>query len=328
MVRIQRCAVVVGVLLFPAPASAQILDDGHVDYAARMVDGQFRSLIKDGTRGGAAAWREPSSVVFSLGNAARVTIPQGATFLGRPGDPIWILPQVQRAGVLWAGWNTEELSSAQFDGPASWTLDAVQGPGQVTVFQTGAFGEVDTMFASADGLPDTRAVPLGTHAHGNWAFSREGEYRLTFTMSARLRADGTVVQDTQTLPVAVGSAPTPDPTPTPVPTGTPTPGPGSPGQPAGGNSGLPAVKPTLRASSARVSGRTLSVRLRLNVKSRVSATLRRGGRAAAKAKARTVFSGTRTVRMRLNRRPAAGLYTVRVSAGQLTRSLKVRVSAR
>ena len=137
--------------------------------------------------------------------------------------------------MLWAGWNTEELTSAQVDGPVTWSLDSVDGPGDVTVFQTGVFGDADILFRSADGLPDARSIALGTHAHGNWAFGRPGAYRLTFTMSARLRS-GETVRDTQTLPVTVGAArrrprpPDAHARPEPEPTATPAPEPRAPGR--------------------------------------------------------------------------------------------------
>ena len=59
-------------------------------------------------------------------------------------------------------------------------------------------------------------------------------------------------------------------------------------------------------------------------------TFRRGKRTSARAKARTVAAGTRTLRLRLNRRPAAGRHTVRVTATAdgrsvtRTRTLRVR----
>jgi surface-anchored protein len=315
-------------LLAPVPAGAQVLSEGHVDYAARLVDGRLRSLVKDGSSPGGVVWREPGSVTFSVGDTARTTIPPGATFLGRPGETVWVLPQLQRAGVLWAGWNTEELSGAQVDGPLAWRLDAVAGPGDVTIFQAGVFGEPDVLFHSADGLPDTRSVPLGTHAHGNWVFSREGAYRLTFTMSARLRS-GEAVHDTQTLPVTVGNAPAPTPTATPTPTSTPS-SPSGPGGPSETNR-TPAA-PGLRPLSARLNGRTLRLRMKLDRQSRVTVTLRRGKRLSAKAKARTVPAGTRTLRLRLDRRPRAGRHTVRVvaRAGErsVTRTIALRVRNR
>jgi surface-anchored protein len=319
-----------GVLLtVPDLAAAQVLSEGHVDYAARLVDGRLRSQVKDGTSAGPAVWREPSSVTFSVGDAARTTVPSSAPFLGRPGDAVWVLPQVQRAGLLWAGWNTEELTSAQVDGAVTWSLDSVDGPGDVALFQTGVFGEADILFGSADGLPDSRSIALGTHAHGNWAFGRPGSYRLTFTMSARLRS-GETVHDTQTLPVTVGTAPTPSPTPTrpePEPTATPVPDTRAPG------GSIPAAPvPVLRALSARLKGRTLHVRVRLDRRSRVAVTLRRGKRTSARARARAVAAGTRTLRLRLNRRPAAGRHDIRVTASaggrSTTRTLTLRVRNR
>jgi putative ABC transporter-associated repeat protein len=187
-------------------AALTVLSDGHVDYAARLVDGQLQAVVKDGTAGPEhVVWRDPATVVFALGDNARTTIPTTPQlrFLGVPGAPVWLIPQVQQPGVLWAGWNTEELTAAQVAGPVRWTLAAVDGPGTVAVFQTGAFGDVDVVFDSADGLPDTREIPLGTHAHGTWTFSQPGRYRLTFTTAATA-ATGAPLADTRTLAVTVG----------------------------------------------------------------------------------------------------------------------------
>ncbi|XKK38822.1 TIGR03769 domain-containing protein [Nocardiopsis sp. ARC36] len=48
-------------------------------------------------------------------------------------------------------------------------------------------------------------MPLGTHAHGNWAFSATGSYELDLEMSAT-SAGGERVSDTGTLQVTVVSA--------------------------------------------------------------------------------------------------------------------------
>jgi surface-anchored protein len=168
-------------------------------------------------------------------------------------------------------------------------------------------------------------VPLGTHAHGNWVFTREGAYRLTFTMSARLTG-GATSQDTQTLAVQVGTPATPEPTATatPAPSTTPTPAPTPP------PTGTAPTAPTLRTLSASLRGRTLTLRVRLDRTSRVSVTLRRNGKPSARAKARTLPAGTRTVRLSLDRRPKAGRHTVRVTAtadgrsATRTRTLRVR----
>jgi surface-anchored protein len=326
-----------------AQAAPVVLADGHVDYAARMVGGVLRSQIKDGTQGAdRVVWREPADVVFELRAAAKTTVPADARlrFLGGAGAATWTIPQVQRQGILWAGWNTEELSAADVSGPLRWTLTSVQGPGTVAVFQTGSFGDPDVFFNSGDGLPDSRTVPLGTHAHGNWAFSAPGSYQLAFAMTAT-RPGGQTTSDTQTLNVLVdgtASAP-PDPSPTPpagpgqtpsTPNGpsAPAPQPTRPSPPAG-RSGDTALM--LRASRPRVRGRTLSFNARISRKSRLDVTVRRSGRVVARARAGTVTGSKkqRTVRVRLSHALAAGrryTVTIRVRAAgrSVTRALQLR----
>ena len=65
-------------------------------------------------------------------------------------------------------------------------MAGVDGPGRFALFLTGSFGESEVLFNSADRLPQRLDVPINTHAHGNWAFSEPGIYRLAFEMSAVL----------------------------------------------------------------------------------------------------------------------------------------------
>jgi surface-anchored protein len=298
-----------------------VLSDGHVDYGARLLNGALQSQVKDSTSG-AVVWREPADVAFHLGPTAKAAVPSNPklAFLGRPGDPVWIIPQTQRPGVLWAGWNTEELRAPEVTGQVAWRLTGVDGPGAMAIYTVNAFGDPSILFNSADGLPDARDVPLGTHAHGNWAFTRAGTYRLTFEMSATL-ASGQVSTDIEALAVTVAD--------------DPAAGPPGGGQPPGGGSTNPGTNPnagplTLKLSSARLRDRSLRLKLRLSAKSRVTASVRRSGRTVARAKARDVPSGTRTLTARLNRRPRPGRYSVRVQAKAggrtITRSIAVRVA--
>lgn len=188
-----------------AASGATVLDDGHVDYGAKLVDGRLQSLIKDGTKSANdVVWREPSETVFHVVAAAETELPRGGAldFLGAPGSRLWMIPQVQRQGVLWAGWNTEDSSLQRIRGAVTWRLLAVDGPGAVAVFQTGSFGQPDVIFDSADGVPDSYRIPLGVHAHGNWAFTAEGVYRMRFAMTADVA--GRRQTDTETLTVVVG----------------------------------------------------------------------------------------------------------------------------
>lgn len=342
----RAAALVAGSLVAASPASAAVvLSDGHVDFAARIVDGALRSQVKDGTVS-PAVWREPSEVVLALGPRARTTVPAKPPTpgLGTPGAPVWVMSQVQQTGVPWLGWNTEALSAAAVDGPVRWSLDAVAGPGAVTVFQTGAFGAGDVLFDSSDGLPDQRDVPVGVHAHGNWTFSARGQYSLTFTMRATA-ADGRALIDTQRLAITVD-----EPAVAPRPVEQPT-SPAGPGDPAagGGNpapaSGSPSpagstpqrggeLPPTdpLRVRSASVRGHTLKLRLRLAVSSKVKVKVRRNERTVASSRRVVVSAKRSAVALRLSRKLTRGTYSVAVTAtpsrgsrAAVTRTAKLKV---
>ncbi|QQQ73454.1 choice-of-anchor M domain-containing protein [Saccharothrix sp. 6-C] len=189
----------------PTGTGRVTLDRGHVDAVApRLLPDGLHVQVKDGTATGVTTWREPADVEFRVTAAARAELPAqpALSFLGEAGAQVFLLPQTQRADLLWTGWNTEELRPADVSGPVTWTLTAVDGPGAFGLFTTGSFGAPQVLFNSADGLPDTLSVPLGTHAHANWAFAEPGRYRLTFTVSAP-GADGPLT-DAETLTFVVG----------------------------------------------------------------------------------------------------------------------------
>ncbi|WP_433221679.1 TIGR03773 family transporter-associated surface protein [Dactylosporangium sp. CS-047395] len=182
-----------------------VLDQGHVDYAARIVNGKLVSQIKDGTKAGTTAWRSPPDVVFHLTDKAAGKVPAGPfDFIGPSNSAIWQIPQTQQQGILWAGWNTEEITTAQVTGSVTWKLTALTGPGALSIFEYDSFGQPKVIFNSKDGLPDTYNIPLGTHAHGNWVFTAAGTYRLTFTQSVTL-ASGQQSSTTQVVTFAVGN---------------------------------------------------------------------------------------------------------------------------
>ncbi|MFT4283679.1 MAG: TIGR03773 family transporter-associated surface protein [Protaetiibacter sp.] len=175
-----------------------ILSAGHIDYATRIVNGKLESYIGDDTSG-SKVFREPSGVVLWLKPASAVTLPGGIPQIGPAGSRVWQVPQTQAAELIWLGWSTEALNAGNASGAVSWSLDSVSGPGTVKVYTTGSFGGV-TMVLNG---PGTTSVPLGVHAHANWAFSAEGIYRLRFTQTATL-ANGQRSSDTETVTIAVG----------------------------------------------------------------------------------------------------------------------------
>ncbi|MEV6715323.1 choice-of-anchor M domain-containing protein [Lentzea sp. NPDC051208] len=200
----------------PTATGRVVIDRGHVDAVApRLLPDGLHIQVKDGTVAGTTTWREPADVELKVTSAARTALPSSPelAFLGAAGKQVFLLPQTQRADLLWAGWSTEELRPADVSGPVTWSLTAVDGPGAFGLFTTGSFGEPSVLFNSTDGLPDAQSVPLGTHAHANWVFAEPGRYRLTFTATAP--GTGGPLTDTETYTFTIG-----DGTPSPVQPGT------------------------------------------------------------------------------------------------------------
>ncbi|MFD5029388.1 TIGR03773 family transporter-associated surface protein [Streptomyces sp. NPDC058220] len=195
----------------PTPTAAdvvsttKVLDEGHIDFAARVVGGKLQIHVKDGTVSGKTTWREPSSVVLHVKSEARKTLPDSEdfSFLGKGGDPVWLLDQVQQQGLLWPGWSTDNITAGATKGGVKFSLTGVEGPGAYALYTYDAMSGADVLFNSKDGVPDSFDVAANTHAHGGWAFTKDGTYRLTFKMSGQL-ADGTAVSDTETVAFVVG----------------------------------------------------------------------------------------------------------------------------
>ncbi len=186
----------------PTAPAAHVIDNGHLDLAARPLDGSLRFQIKEGTAQD-HEWFEPDDVVLHVKPAARRKITEGYEFLGPAGDPVWWLPIQQVDGLVWPGWSTDQFKSSEIDGRVAFRLDAVQGPGALSIFTEGSVGSVNMHAHSGDGLPDSFDLSVPTHRHTVWAFAAEGVYRTTFTVGATL-ADGRKVSDTGTIAWVIG----------------------------------------------------------------------------------------------------------------------------
>ncbi|MCO8277794.1 choice-of-anchor M domain-containing protein [Actinoplanes sp. TRM 88003] len=185
-------------LLDPSPAlaaEAVVLAKGHTDAIdVHYEGGALKLKVKDDTVSPAVE-RDPADVTFQVLPAAETTVPDlpAFSFLGQAGSKIWMLPQVQDAALLWPGWNTGQLDSGVFAGnKVVISLIGVDGPGDVTLFDTNSLGTPNVKFRSSDGLPDRLDVPVHTHAHASWVFSAQGAYTLKFQADAAL-TNGTTV---------------------------------------------------------------------------------------------------------------------------------------
>ena len=187
------------------PRDAESVDDGHFDFGVQVIDGVLDSLVKD-DRPSPAQWREPSELLFRVGDAAALQVPPSPnfSFLGEPGDEVWGIGQTQVQGVPWLGWNTQHESAITgINGPTTWRLEAVDGPGDLFLWQTGSFGAVTRLLGTPDDWPKQMSIPANVHVHGNWTFTEPGVYRVTTTHQATL-ASGTTQTSTDTLTFLVG----------------------------------------------------------------------------------------------------------------------------
>ncbi|WP_069387638.1 TIGR03773 family transporter-associated surface protein [Cellulosimicrobium cellulans] len=197
----------------PTPVTSQVrtparggVTDGHFDFGSRVEDGRLVATVKD-DRKQPPSWVDPGSLTFRLGDAAKDEVPAGFDFLGEAGSTIWSIGQVQESGVPWLGWNTQHSTLVEAAaGPVTYRLDAVDGPGELGVYGTGNFGGVgQKFFGTMPGFGKSTEVTLNQHVHANWAFTEQGVYTVTFTLSVPLKSGGTV-SDTATLTFSVGDS--------------------------------------------------------------------------------------------------------------------------
>ena len=155
--------------------------EGHFDLGPAIDNGTLVARVKD-DRTQPAQWVDPSSLTFALGDAARITAPADLGFVATPGSSVWLIPSTQIAGVPWLGLNSqrEEIVTGTTGG-VQFTLDAVEGPGRVAVFNAGSLGSGvgEHVF---DGPGSSYTLGANTHAHQNWVFTAPGTYTLTISM--------------------------------------------------------------------------------------------------------------------------------------------------
>jgi surface-anchored protein len=135
---------------------------------------------------------ELADAVIVVGPAALAAVPAGAAFgfLGAAGDHVFVLPQAEAEHLPFLGLNTEELDAELFEGEVTLALAGVEGPGAFFLYQNDAFGQPDLLLDGRAGAGGSMRLPVGIHAHANWAFTWPGDYVLTFTLTATRQGGG------------------------------------------------------------------------------------------------------------------------------------------
>ncbi|WP_187346088.1 TIGR03773 family transporter-associated surface protein [Corynebacterium liangguodongii] len=128
-----------------------------------------------------AQWKDPASLVFGLGDAAKANLPQAIGPV--PAGPVWMIGSTQQAGVPWLGGNTQHPSLLEnTKGDVTWDIAGFEGPGAMAVFTQGGLGQVvgEQWFTAADGKAQgSHTIPANSHVHPSWVFSKPGAYKVT-----------------------------------------------------------------------------------------------------------------------------------------------------
>ena len=153
----------------------------------------LRPMIKD-DRNVPATWTRPEDLVFGLGQAAEVDLPQAVGPV--PAGKAWMIGATQQDNVPWLGANTQHESLiANTTGEVTWEVTGFDGPGSMVVFTQGGLGQVvgEQWFAASNGKPEGRhTIPANSHVHPNWVFSASGSYRVKIRQTATTKAGETV----------------------------------------------------------------------------------------------------------------------------------------
>jgi surface-anchored protein len=185
------------------------LTTGHIDALDVDYDGTNLTLdVRNHTVSPINDDVDPATLELHAVPASQTTVPADSryAFLGPAGAPVWILPQTQRTGVLWPGWDTNDVPAGAFQSDrVTVRLASVSGPGQFTLYTVNSLGSPTVLLNSADGLPDAFNVSRGVHAHANWAFGAAGTYTLTFEVTATTTGGATKTSGQIPYQFVVGS---------------------------------------------------------------------------------------------------------------------------
>ena len=179
-----------------AAVAPVVLSQGHNPIEVLYENESWTFFIDGSETGG--GHHSPGEATYHLSDATQLTIPSNPTFsfLGAPGDPIWIAPHIEKPGILLLGVSGEGIASNTFrNDRLNLQLKKLNGPGSFSVYAIDSSGEVDLLQDSSDGIDDQDSIPfgIGGHDHQNWAFTAPGIYELTFQASGIL-TDGTFVK--------------------------------------------------------------------------------------------------------------------------------------
>lgn len=153
------------------------IDHGHVDaFNVTAEGGKLRLDLKEDVTGQHVR-RSPESVVLKVKQQAYTEKVKSVKGVGEAG---YYLPITQDPNLLWPGWDTQALAGTPFSS-VNIVFEQVSGPGNVYLFSTSGFGEVQSLLNNGSTrLTSGAAIPQNrpAHTHANWVFSQPGTYKM------------------------------------------------------------------------------------------------------------------------------------------------------
>ncbi len=134
----------------------------------------------------------PGDAILLLGafTVAEVPVDPAYAFLGVPGSEVFLVRQQPAEGVPFLGWSAEALDPAVFTGAVHIELHAVEGPGNLYLYEADPFGAVNVIWSR--GAPESAVLelPVGIHRHLNLAVTAAGTYELELHATGHLVSGG------------------------------------------------------------------------------------------------------------------------------------------
>jgi surface-anchored protein len=156
-----------------------VVSHGHHNIVVDYQNEEWEFLI-DGTDAG-NGMLNPDTTVLQLTDAAKLSVPANDkfSFLGSPGNQVWIAPMIENPALLLLGLSGYPIDFFQ-DEKIQIRLISVDGPGLFSVYEKDVFGTPIINMGTHDGLDenDVRELTVGDHYHLNWGFNRPGTYYL------------------------------------------------------------------------------------------------------------------------------------------------------
>ena len=192
----------------------KLLDRGHVDILAKHKADGFEISLKDDTRliDKKSVERPLNDVALVVGDNTKQTrreAHQGAEFdfLGKQDDGFYHLPQSQRPGVIWPGYNTEAIDFNKIDGDVSLNLQPRDVPEGATwgTFIDGQLGELPKVLSDSTKNDYSIESSFASHTHIHWAFSKPGVYTFDANYSAKSKEGHEWQSESQEFVITVGN---------------------------------------------------------------------------------------------------------------------------